>query len=82
MENLTDKQLKSKEYEDQERDLNLKIMQVTLEIKENYPELTKFLKETPQTNPSDQNMELKLKDMKTYYDSLNTVLNDYISEQA
>lgn len=42
MENLTDKQLKNKEHEDLERDLNLKILQVTTEIKDHYPELIKF----------------------------------------
>jgi len=82
MENLTDKQLKTKEHEDLERDLNLKIMQVTTEIKDHYPELTKFLEEMPVTTPDDKDMEITLKSLRSYCDSLNSILNDYISEQS
>lgn len=82
MENRTDKQLKRKDHEDLERDLNLKIMQVTTEIKDNYPELMKFLEEMPVTIPDEQNMEITLKNLKSYYDSLNSLLNDYVSEQS
>ena len=82
MENLTDKQLKSKEHEDLERDLNLKIMQLTQEIKDHYPELIKFLDEMPVTIPDEKDVEITLKSLKSYSDSLNTILNDYISEQS
>jgi hypothetical protein len=82
MENLTDKQMRQKEHEDLERDLNLKIMRVTTEIKGNYPELIKFLEEMPVTVPDEQNMEITLKNLKSYYDSLNSILNNYITEQA
>jgi len=58
MENLTYKQLKQNEHEDLERDLNLKIMQVTQEIKDHYPELIKFLDEMPVTVPDDKDMEI------------------------
>ena len=58
MEKLTDKQLRSKEHEDLERDLNLKIMLVTTEIKDHYPELIKFLDEMPVTVPDDKDMEI------------------------
>lgn len=81
MKKQTDKQLKSKEHEDIERDLNLKIIQVTTEIKDHYPELIKFLDEMPVTIPDEQNMEITLKNLKSYYDSLNSVLTNYISEQ-
>ncbi len=82
MKKQTDKQLKSKEHEDLERDLNLKIIQVTTEIKDHYPELIKFLDEMPVTIPDEQNMEITLKNLKSYYDSLNSILNNYITEQA
>ena len=82
MENLNNKQLKSKEHEDLERDLNLKIMQVTTEIKSHYPELMKFLEEMPVTVPEENNLEITLTNLKSYYDSLSSVLNNYISEQA
>ena len=82
MEKLTDKQLKNKEHDDLLRDLNLKIMRVTQEIRDHYPELTKFLEEMPLTIPDELNMEITLQNLKSYYDSLNSVLNNYISEQA
>jgi hypothetical protein len=82
MKNLTDKQLKQKEHEDLERELNLKIMQVTTEIKDHYPELIKFLDEMPVTVPDEKDMEITLKNLKSYYDSLNSILNNYITEQA
>jgi len=82
MENLNNKQRKSKEHEDIERELNLKIMQVTTEIKSHYPELIKFLEEMPVTVPDETNMEITLTNLKSYYDSLSSVLNNYISEQA
>lgn len=82
MENLTNKQLKSKEHEDLERDLNLKIIQVTMKIKDHYPELIKFLEEIPVTIPDETNMEITLKNLKSYYDSLNSMLNKYILEQS
>jgi len=82
MGNPTDKQLKSKEQEALVRDLNLKIMQVTQEIKDHYPELTKFLEEMPVTIPNEKDMEITLQVLQSYYDSLNSILNDYITEQA
>jgi len=82
MKNLTDKQLKDKEHEDLERDLNLKIMQITTEIRDHFPELTKFLEEMPVTVPDEKDMDITLKSLKSYYDSLNSVLNNYITEQA
>ena len=77
-----DKQLKYTEIEDAERDLKLKIIQVTREIKDHYPELMKYLVEIPVAIPKDQIVEITLKSLKSYYDSLNSILNDYITEQA
>ena len=73
---------KDKTHEDIEKDLNLKIMRVTTEIKDHYPELVKFLEEMPVTIPDEQNMEITLKNLKSYYDSLTSVLNSYITEQS
>jgi len=71
-----------KTHEEIEKDLNLKIMRVTTEIKDHYPELVKFLEEMPVTIPDEQNMEITLKNLKSYYDSLTSVLNSYITEQS
>jgi len=82
MENLTNKQMKIKEPEELVRDINLKIMQVTQEIRDHYPELIKFLEEMPVTVPDEKDTEITLKSLRTYYDSLNSILNGYILEQA
>jgi phosphopantetheinyl transferase (holo-ACP synthase) len=82
MKALTTKQMHKIEIEVLEEKLNTKIMLVTTEIKEHYPELIKFLKEMPLTVSDEKDSDSNLKSLKLYYDSLNTVLNDYISEQA
>jgi len=82
MENSCKKHPVNKEPEDLVRDLNLKIIRVTQEIKDHYPQLTKFLEEMPVAAPDEKDMGITLKSLKSYYDSLNSVLNNYISEQA
>ncbi len=82
MENSTSDPTKSKAYEDMERDLNLKIIEVTNRIIDNYPQLTKFLSEMPIAVKDDKNAEVTLRSLRSYYDSLNTLLNKYISEQS
>ena len=81
MENSTSDPTKSHAYEDVERDLNLKIIEVTNRIKDHYPQLTKFLEEMPIAVTDETNVEVTLRNLKSYYDSLNTMLNKYISEQ-
>ena len=81
MENSCEQHI-NKVSEDLVRDLNLKIMRVTQEIKDHYPELTKFLEEMPVTVPDEKDATIKLRSLKSYYDSLNSILNNYISEQA
>ena len=72
----------NKVSEDLVRDLNIKIMRVTQEIKDHYPELTKFLEEMPVTVPDEKDATITLRSLKSYYDTLNSILNNYISEQA
>jgi len=81
MENSCEQHI-NKVSEDLIRDLNLKIMRVTQEIKDHYPELTKFLEEMPVTVPDEKDATITLRSLKSYYDSLNSILNNYISEQA
>ncbi len=63
-----------------EQDLNAKIMKITLEIQEQYPELSKYLEEMPITIPDEKNPEITRKNLGAYYDSLKTVLDKYILE--
>lgn len=60
-----------------EKDLNSKILKVTMTIKEQYPELSKYLEEMPVTIPTENDPEITLKHLSSYYESLNSLLNKY-----
>lgn len=63
-----------------EKELNSKILKITMTIKEQHPELSKYLEEMPETIPDEKNPEITLKNLKEYYDSLNSLLNKYLEE--
>ena len=56
---------------------NKKILQVTLEIKGDYPELSKYIEEMPVTIPNDADPQINLKSLDDYLDSLNELINKY-----
>jgi hypothetical protein len=66
----------------QENEWNKKIMDITMRIKDQYPELSKYLTEMPVTIPDETDPHIQLKNLKQYYDSLNAVLEKYILEHA
>lgn len=70
------------EYAEKEKDLNSKILKITLTINDKYPELSKYIEEMPVTIPDEKNPEISIKNLLTYYDSLNTILNKYILEHS
>ena len=59
-----------------ERDLNNKIMQLTKEIREKHPELSRYLDEMPLTIPNDSHPEVTIKKLKEYYESLNLLIQE------
>lgn len=63
-----------------EKDLNSKILEITLKIKDRYPELSKYIEEMPVTIPDEKTPEITQKNLKAYYDSLNDVLSKYLLE--
>jgi len=63
-----------------EKDLNAKILEITMKIKDHYPELSKYLEEMTVTIPDKQSPEVTIQGLKTYYESLNDMLNKYILE--
>lgn len=67
-------------YAETEKDLNAKILKITMMIKEQYPELSKYVEEMPVTIPDEKNPEITPNNLKTYYDSLYSMLNKYILE--
>ena len=66
--------------EDPEKDLNSKILKITMTINDHYPELSKYLDEMPVTIPNEKNPEMTLKNLSQYYESLNSMLNKYSLE--
>lgn len=69
-------------YQETEKELNLKILNITLKINDQYPELSKYLEEMPVTIPVLTKPEITLKGLSTYYNSLNVLLNHYIKEHS
>lgn len=63
-----------------EKDLNEKILTLTLLIKNRYPELSKYIEEMPVTVPNKGDSSITSIDLHNYYESLNTLLRKYILE--
>ena len=61
-----------------EKELNTAILDITLKIKEQFPELSKFILEMPVTIPNIENPEINRKALQDYYNSLRIVLKDYV----
>lgn len=60
--------------------LNEKILKITMRIKDQYPVLSKYLEELPVTIPNENKPEITIDNLKTYFDSLETMLNQYLLE--
>jgi hypothetical protein len=69
-------------YHDRKNELHSKIMKVTMTIKEEHPELSKFLDEMPETIPNEKDPEIVLMDLKKYFDSLSDILAKYKVEHS
>ena len=61
-----------------EKELNSAILDLTLKIKEQFPELSKYILEMPVTIPDVNNPEMNRKALQDYYDSLVIMLKDYV----
>ena len=61
--------------------LNAKIMKVIMTIREQYPELVKYLEELTDTIPDKKEPDITLKNLSAYYETLKSMLNEYILEQ-
>lgn len=65
-----------------EEQLNGDILEITMKIKEKFPELSKYILEMPVTIPNMENPEVTTKALQEYYDSLDILLKDYIENQT
>jgi len=63
-----------------EKEINDKIMKITMVIQENYPELSKYLNEMPVTIPIDSNPEVNVLALSKYYETLLTLFRNYVAE--
>jgi len=70
-------QKKVVDYEEAMKALNSKIVGITLAINDQCPELSEFLEEMPATIPSENNPEMTLSHLLAYYESLNSIFNNY-----
>ena len=61
-----------------EKELNDAILKITLKIKNDYPELSKYLSEIPVTIPNISNPEINNKALTNYYESLENIVEKYI----
>ena len=60
-----------------EKEINAKILALTMKIQEKHPELSKLLEEMPVTIPNESNPEINVKILTDYYESLNSMLKKY-----
>lgn len=63
-----------------EKELNADILKVTMIIQEKYPELSEYLGEMTVTIPDVKRPEINAQNLSVYYDSLTSMLNNYICE--
>lgn len=67
-------------FDESVKDLNSKILHVTMKIKGQYPELSKYVEEMTVTIPDEKHPDITLKNLNEYYDSLDAMLNKYLLE--
>jgi hypothetical protein len=60
-----------------EAELNRNIVKITMTIRNEFPELMKFINEMPVTIPNLENPEINIKILQDYFDSLKDLLRKY-----
>lgn len=60
-----------------EQELNADILNITLKIQNNYPELSKYIDEMPVTIPNKVHPDINITNLKSYYNSLLEMVNKY-----
>jgi hypothetical protein len=70
----------TKLYKEIEKDLNDRILKITLKIKDQHPELYKYIEEMTVTLPYKIDPEITIKNLENYYNSLSEMLEKYLLE--
>ena len=60
-----------------EKELNEDILNITMQIKNQSPELSKYIMEMPVTIPNTENPKINIKILQDYYESLKVLLKNY-----
>lgn len=60
-----------------EKNINEKILNLTMLIKDKYPELSKYIEEMPITIPNLKKPKINIQNLETYYQSLQSILDGY-----
>jgi hypothetical protein len=60
-----------------EAELNQNIVKITMTIRNEFPELMKFINEMPVTIPNMESPEINVKILQDYFDSLEDLLRKY-----
>jgi len=63
-----------------EQEYDSRILRITMMILEKYPELYQYIEEMQETIPGEKSPHLTLKNLKTYYNSLESMLDKYALE--
>jgi hypothetical protein len=58
-------------------ELNIRILKITMLIRKEYPELSKYLLEIPETIPGIESPEINSKVLKEYLNTLKEILDKY-----
>lgn len=62
------------------KDLNAKILEITMLIQGKYPELSKYLTEMSATIPTENHPKINADNLQKYYNSLDQLLKKYLLE--
>ncbi|MBP6558299.1 MAG: hypothetical protein KAX93_06940 [Flavobacterium sp.] len=65
-----------------EKEINADILKITMTIRADYPELSKYLNEMPITIPDVATPEMNNKILFEYYKSLESMLKEYIPNHS
>jgi hypothetical protein len=65
-----------------EKEINTAILKITMKIKEQFPELSKFILEMPVTIPIVESPKINHDSLQDYHDSLKILLKNYIENQS
>ncbi len=60
-----------------EEQWNKAILDITLKINSEFPELSKYISEMPVTIPDVEDPQINIKNLKEYYNSLDTLMKKY-----